>query len=202
MDAALFTQFLINGIALGALYALIAIGYTIIYGVVGLINMAHGDFFMAAAFLTMWGVLAYNLPWYISFPISAVIVILLGLLVERVAYKPLREQKMSSFIGAISVSFLLQNLFVVVFTARSKPFPHPAILDEVINFDRVALPVVNIAIVIVAAVLFSALFIVVNRTDLGRAMRAISKDLRSCWGIHVLLEISLCRPFYWRNSRS
>ncbi len=179
MDVALITQFLINGVALGALYALIAIGYTIIYGVVGLINIAHGDFFMAAAFLTMWGVLAYNLPWYISFPISAIIVILLGLLVERVAYKPLREQKMSSFIGAISISFLLQNLFVVVFTARSKPFPHPEILDKVINFDRVALPVVNIAIVIVAAVLFSALFILVNRTDLGRAMRAISKDLEA-----------------------
>ena len=179
MDASLIVQFLINGIALGALYALIAIGYTIIYGVVGLINMAHGDFFMVAAFLTMWGVLVYNLPWYISFPISAIIVILLGLIVERVAYKPLREQKMSSFIGAISVSFLLQNLFVVVFTARSKPFPHPALLDEVITFNRIALPVVNIAIVIVAIILFTALFIVVNRTNLGRAMRAISKDMEA-----------------------
>ncbi len=179
MDVSIIVQFLINGIALGALYALIAIGYTIIYGVVGLINMAHGDFFMVAAFLTMWGVMVYNLPWYISFPIAAVIVILLGLFVERVAYKPLREQKMSSFIGAISVSFLLQNLFVVVFTARSKPFPHPALLDQVINFDRIALPVVNIAIVIVAAVLFTALFIVVNKTNLGRAMRAISKDMEA-----------------------
>ncbi len=177
MDAALLLQFLINGVALGSLYALIAIGYTIIYGVVGLINMAHGEFFMMVAFLTMWGVLQYSLPWYVSFAIALVIVVVLVLLVEKVAYKPLRDQKTSSFIGAISVSFLLQNFFVVVFTARSKPFPHPAILDQVINFGNVALPVVNIFIVVVSAILFLILSFVVTKTNIGRAMRAISKDL-------------------------
>jgi branched-chain amino acid transport system permease protein len=179
MDSSQFLQYLINGVALGALYALIAIGYTIIYGVVGLINMAHGDFFMVAAFLTMWGVLQYNLPWYVAFAIAAVITVLLGLLVEKVAYKPLREQKTSSFIGAISVSFLIQNFFVVVFTSRSKPFPHPEILDQVLTFGKVALPVVNIAIVLVSAILFLALFYVVTKTKWGRAMRAISKDMEA-----------------------
>lgn len=177
MDMSLFLQFLINGIALGSLYSLIAIGYTIIYGVVGLINMAHGDFFMMVAFLTMWGVLQYQLPWYYSFGIAVIIAILLVLLAERVAYKPLRDQKTSSFIGAISISFLLQNFFVVVFTARSKPFPHPSILDQVITFGNVALPVVNIAIVIVAAIMFLILSFVVTRTNMGRAMRAVTKDL-------------------------
>lgn len=179
MDTSLFIQFLINGIALGSLYALIAIGYTIIYGVVGLINMAHGDFFMVAGFLAMWGVMVYDLPWYVSFAIAMVITVLLGLLVEKVAYKPLREKKTSSFIGAISVSFLIQNFFVVVFTSRSKPFPHPAILDQVLQFGSVALPVVNIAIVIVSALLFLILTYIVTRTDIGRAMRAISKDLEA-----------------------
>jgi branched-chain amino acid transport system permease protein len=177
MDIQLLLQFLVNGVALGSLYALIAIGYTIIYGVVQLINAAHGEFFMVAAFLTMWGVLQYDLPWYVSFAIAAAITVGLGLLVEKVAYKPLREQKTSSFIGAISVSFLLQNLFVVLFTSRAKPFPHPEILDEVLTFGRVALPVVNIFIVVVSVVLFLLLFFVVVYTDVGRAMRAISKDL-------------------------
>ena len=179
MDLSLFLQFLINGIALGSLYALIAIGYTIIYGVVGLINMAHGEFFMAAAFMTMWGVMTYNLPWYVSFPIATIITVLLALLVDRVAYKPLRKMKTSSFIAAISVSFLLQNLFIVVFTPRSKPFPHPALFDEVILFGDIALPVVNIAIVIVSTILFLILSFIVTKTDIGRAMRAISKDLEA-----------------------
>lgn len=179
MNLSLFLQFLVNGVALGSLYALIAIGYTIIYGVVGLINMAHGEFFMVAAFLTMWGVMTYNLPWYVSFPIATIITILLGLLVDRVAYKPLRNMKTSSFIGAISISLLLQNIFIVFFTPRSKPFPHPPILDEVILLGDVALPVVNIAIVVVTTILFLTLSFIVTKTDIGRAMRAVSKDLEA-----------------------
>ena len=176
MDISQTIQYLINGIALGSLYALIAIGYTIIYGVVGLINMAHGDFFMVAAFLTMWGVFKYNLPWYISFAIATVITIILGLVVDRVAYKPLRDKKTSSFIGAISISLLIQTFFVVVFTSRSKPFPHPEFLDKVFTFGTVSLSVVNIAIVIVSASLFLILTYIVTKTKMGRAMRAISKD--------------------------
>jgi len=177
MDPELFLQFLINGIALGSLYALIAIGYTIIYGVVQLINFAHGEFFMVAAFMTMWGVSQYGMQLGVAFPLATLLVVGLALFVDRTVYRPLREQKTSSFIGAISVSFLLQNLFVVLFTSRAKPFPHPAILDEVINFGTVALPVVNIFIVGVAIIMFSGLFFLVQYTDMGRAMRAISKDM-------------------------
>jgi len=177
MDLELFMQFLINGIALGSLYALIAIGYTIIYGVVQLINFAHGEFFMVAAFMTMWGVSQYGMQLGVAFPLATLLVVGLALFVDRTVYRPLREQKTSSFIGAISISFLLQNLFVVLFTSRAKPFPHPALLDEVINFGTVALPVVNIFIVGVAIVMFGGLFFLVQYTDMGRAMRAISKDM-------------------------
>jgi branched-chain amino acid transport system permease protein len=177
MDLELFLQFLINGIALGSLYALIAIGYTIIYGVVQLINFAHGEFFMVAAFMTMWGVSQYGMQLGLAFPLATLLVVGLALFVDRTVYRPLREQKTSSFIGAISVSFLLQNLFVVLFTSRAKPFPHPALLDEVINFGTIALPVVNIFIVGVAILMFAGLFLLVQYTDMGRAMRAISKDI-------------------------
>jgi len=173
----LFLQFLVNGIALGSLYALIAIGYTIIYGVVKLINFAHGEFFMVAAFMTMWWVSRYGMELGLAFPLAALLVVGLALFVDRIVYRPLREQKTSSFIGAISVSFLLQNLFVVLFTSRAKPYPHPAILDQVINIGNVALPVVNIFIVGAAIIMFSGLFFLVQFTDIGRAMRAVSKDL-------------------------
>jgi len=179
MNLSLFLQFLINGIALGSMYALISIGYTIIYGVVGLINMAHGEFFMVAAFLTMWGVLYYNIPLYITFPLATILTILLSLFFNRIAYKPLRKMKISSFIGSISISFLLQNFFIVVFTPRSKPFPHPALFDEVIFIGEVALPVVNIAILIVSAIMFILLSFIVTKSDIGRAMRAVSKDLEA-----------------------
>jgi branched-chain amino acid transport system permease protein len=179
MTLDLFFQYLINGVALGSLYALIAIGFTIIYGVIRLINIAHGEFFMVAAFITMWGVLQYHLPWYISFVIGSAITILLGLVVDRLAYRPLREMKTSSFIGAISVSFLLQNAFVVLFTSRAKPFPHPKLFDEVIHLGEVVLPVVNIVIVIGSAILFIILSFVVLKTNTGRAMRAVSKDLEA-----------------------
>jgi len=179
MSFELFVQYLVNGVALGSLYALVAIGYTIIYGVVNLMNMAHGEFFMVAAFLAMWGVNKLPLPWYVAYAISTVITVLLGLFVEKVAYRPLRKVKVSSFIGAISVSFLLQNLFVVLFTSRSKQFPHPEFLDEVLHFGNVSIPVVNIVIVIVSAGMFLILSYIVSKTKMGRAMRAVSKDLEA-----------------------
>lgn len=174
-----FVQYLANGIALGSMYALIAIGYTIIYGVVRLINMAHGDFFMVAAFLTMWGVLRLGLPWYVAFVLATVVTVCVGLLAERIAYRPLRKVKISSFIGATSVSFILQNFFVVFFTSRSKPFPHPEFLDRVLKFGTVSIPVVTLFIVAVSAILFLLLSYIVTRTKMGRAMRAVSKDLEA-----------------------
>ena len=128
MDISLFLQFLINGVALGSLYALLAIGFTIIFGVVGLINIAHGDFFMMAAFLAMWGVMKYNhsLVHFLC-SCSSDHSPCRSCWLKKSLIGPLRKMKTSSFIGAISISFLLQNLFVVLFTARSKPFPHPAI---------------------------------------------------------------------------
>ncbi len=179
MTVDLFLQYLANAFALGSMYALIAIGYTIIYGVVRLINMAHGDFFMVAAFLTMWGVSRFAFPWYVAFLLATIVTVAIGLLAERIAYRPLRNVKISSFIGATSISFILQNSFVVFFTARSKPFPHPEFLDEVIRVGAVSIPVATVFIVIAAAVLFLLLSYIVTHTKMGRAMRAVSKDLEA-----------------------
>jgi branched-chain amino acid transport system permease protein len=174
-----FIQYLANGVALGSMYALVAIGYTIIYGVVGLINMAHGDFFMTGAFLAMWGVLVWTLPWPVTFIGAAVVTVLLGVAVERIAYRPLRRAKVSAFIGAISISIILQNVFVVFFTPKSKPFPHPVVLDGVMQFGEVAIPISTPVIVGVSIILFLLLSWIVTGTKVGRAMRALSKDLET-----------------------
>lgn len=174
-----FIQYLANGVALGSMYALVAIGYTIIYGVVGLINMAHGDFFMTGAFLAMWGVLVWTLPWPVTFIGAAVVTVLLGVAVERIAYRPLRRAKVSAFIGAISISIILQNVFVVFFTPKSKPFPHPVVLDGVMQFGEVAIPISTPVIVVVSIILFLLLSWIVTGTKVGRAMRALSKDLET-----------------------
>ncbi|HEX9115768.1 MAG TPA: branched-chain amino acid ABC transporter permease, partial [Anaerolineae bacterium] len=129
--------------------------------------------------LAMWGVLVWALPMPIAFLLGAGVTVLLVIGVERVAYRPLRKAKVSSFIGAISVSFILQNLFVVFFTPRSKPFPHPAILDQVMQFGQISVPIVTPVIVVVSGLLFLVLTFVVTRTKIGRAMRALSKDLEA-----------------------
>lgn len=179
MDSSSWIQFLANGVALGSMYALVAIGYTIIYGVVGLINMAHGDFFMTGAFLAMWGVLVWGMAWPVTYIGAAVLVIVLGVVVERVAYRPLRHAKVSAFIGAISVSIVLQNIFVVFFTPVAKPFPHPAFMDEVMHFGEVAIPMSTPVIIFVSVILFLLLTWIVRSTKAGRAMRALSKDLET-----------------------
>jgi branched-chain amino acid transport system permease protein len=185
MNSDFFVQYLANGVALGSMYALIAIGYTIVYGVVRLINMAHGDFFMVAAFLTAWGVAHFALPWYVAFILATIVTVCVGLLAERIAYRPLRKVRISSFIGATSVSFILQNSFVVFFTARSKSFPHPEFLDRVLHFGAVSIPVVTIFIVAVSAILFLLLSYIVTRTKMGRAMRAVSKDMEAAMMVGV-----------------
>src|SRR5659263_241160 len=104
-----FLQHLTNGISLGSLYALIAIGYTMVYGILRLINFAHGDIFMMATYFAFYGVTTFMLPWYFSFIIAIILTGALGMVIERVAYRPLRgAPKISIMISAIGASFLLE----------------------------------------------------------------------------------------------
>ena len=126
MSPDIFLQNVSNSITLGSLYALIAIGYTMVYGIIRLINFAHADLLMVAAYIAFYGMLVFTLPWYISFAIAIVLTTLLGVTIERVAYRPLRSApRISVLISAIGVSFLLQNLGIVALGARPKPFPRP-----------------------------------------------------------------------------
>jgi branched-chain amino acid transport system permease protein len=186
-------QHLTNGISLGSLYALIAIGYTMVYGILRLINFAHGDIFMMAAYFAFFGVATFGLPWYFAFIIAIVITGVLGMTIEFTAYKPLRNApKISVLISAIGVSFLLENLAVVLFGGRPKAFPTPEIFTNVVNIGGVSIQNLTFIIPVVTLVILVGLLYLVNHTNIGMAMRASAKDVETAklMGINVNRVIS------------
>ena len=185
--------YIINGISVGGQYALIAIGYTLVYGILRLINFAHGDVFMVAGLVMVYATTA--LPFYVALPLVLAATVLLGFTIERVAYKPLRTApRMSVMISAIGVSYLIQNLAFYITGGVPQPVtrPIPWISENVkllgASTKRVALvtPVLTIALVFVLVYL-------INHTKIGMAMRAAAKDFETAqlMGIKINAVISM-----------
>jgi len=188
-----FLQHLANGISLGSLYALIAIGYTMVYGILRLINFAHGDIFMLGAYLTYYGIMFTSIPWWLVFILVAIITGFVGFILEKIAYKPLRDSpRITVLISAIGASFFLQNFATVVFGGRPKAFPIPAILNKIINIGGVSISMVTFVIPIITIILLLILSYIINKTKTGMAMRALSKDYDTAklMGINVNRIIS------------
>ncbi len=178
MDLLTFLQQLINGLSLGSLYALIAIGYTMVYGILRLINFAHGDLLMVAAYVGVMGVGLFAWPWPVAFGLAIAFTGLLGVLLERGAYRPLRRApRISLLISAIAASFLLENLALVIYGGRAKPFPVPAVFSGAVSLGGLYIPRLSFLIPITTAVFLAVLFFIVYRTQMGRAMRAIARDM-------------------------
>lgn len=171
---------MINGISLGSLYGLVAIGYTMVYGILRLINFAHGDLLMFAAYVAIYGIALFSLPWYLSFPLAIVITGLMGILLDRAAYKPLRNApRISLLISAIGASFLLENVALVIIGGVPKPFPRPPIFNKVITLWGLHIQVLTIYTPIITLLLLLGLLWIVFRTKVGKAMRAASKDFET-----------------------
>ncbi len=188
MDLVTLIQQLINGLSLGSLYALIAIGYTMVYGILRLINFAHGDLIMVAAYVGVMGVGLFSWPWPLAFGLALGVTGLVGVLLERGAYRPLRRApRISLLISAIAASFLLENLALVIAGGRPQPFPAPSWLTGMLRWGELYIPRLSLVIPAVTAVLVLLLFLLVYRTQVGRAMRAIAHDLEavSLMGIDV-----------------
>jgi len=180
MTFALFLQHLANGISLGSLYALIAIGYTMVYGILRLINFAHGDIVMLGSYVAFYGVAMFVLPWWVAFPLAILLTAGVGILIERAAYKPLREvPRINLFTSAVAVSFLMENLAIVIFGGRPKGFQRPPVMDIVFHVGDTAVVSYTPIIVATALVLFGGLMFVVHRTKFGLAMRALSRDIET-----------------------
>ncbi len=181
-------QQLINGLTLGSVYALIALGYTMVYGILGLINFAHGEIYMIGAYLaiilfgilTTSGLTAYSLPLsiFIVFTIAGLFCGAYGLTVERTAYKPLRHaHRLSPLISAIGMSIFLQNYVMLTQGATDKVFPH-IIHSSSINIGTASISYLQIFILTSSFILMTVLHIFIKKTRLGKAMRATSQDKR------------------------
>lgn len=180
MTLSIFLQYCLTGISIGSIYALIAIGYTMVYGILRLINFAHGDIFMMAAYFMIFAMVDFQIPWYISLIIVCVGTVLLGIVIEKVAYKPLRSApRMSIMISAIGVSYFLQNLATYLFSALPKSYPDIAFLNKTITMGEISTSVVTFITPILTIVLVVVLLWLINHTKIGMAMRAVSKDFET-----------------------
>ncbi len=178
MDITVFMQQMLNGFSLGSMYALIAIGYTMVYGVLRLINFAHGDIMMVGGFLGYFGMSVLGLPFGAAVLLAIVGSAALGMFSDRVAYRPLRNApKISLLITAIGVSFFLENAFNVFFGGIPRAFPVPEYLETIISFAGLTMPVSAIMVPILTAILLAIILWGLYKTKYGMAIRALAFDV-------------------------
>ena len=185
--------YIINGISVGGQYALIAIGYTLVYGILRLINFAHGDVFMVAGLVMVYSTTA--MPFYIALPLVLIATVILGFVIERVAYKPLRSApRMSLMISAIGVSYLIQNLAFYITGGVPQPVTRPIPwISENVSILGVSTKRVTLVTPILTILLVFVLVYLINHTKIGMAMRAAAKDFETAqlMGIKINAVISM-----------
>ena len=184
--------YLLAGISVGGQYALIAIGYTMVYGILRLINFAHGDVFMVAGLIMVYA--TASLPIYISIIIVIVATVLLGVVIEKVAYKPLRSApRMSVMISAIGVSYLLQNCALYFTGGLPQVYPAIPFLSNVVHVGPATTKMVTIVTPILTIILVVLLVLLIKYTKVGMAMRAVSRDFETSelMGIKINNVISM-----------
>ena len=190
-----FLSYLINGVSLGSVYAIIALGYTMVYGIAKMLNFAHGDIIMVGSFAAYIAMISAGVSPIVSVLLAMVICTILGLLIERIAYKPLRSApSLAVLITAIGVSYFLQNMALLVFGSDTKTFPN------VVSFGGISLAggslqISGVTIVTVAAciVIVVGLSLFINKSKAGQAMLAVSEDRGAAqlMGINVNKTIAL-----------
>ena len=184
---------LINGLSTGSIYALIALGYTMVYGIARMINFAHGDIIMVGAYALYVGVSLMNLPIAAAILLSIIVCAVLGITVEKVAYKPLRKAPpLAVLITAIGVSFLLQNLALLIFKATPIPF-QSVIQVPSVSIGGITISGVTIVTLVMTLISMVILTLFINQTRAGSAMRAVSEDKGAAqlMGINVNRTISM-----------
>ena len=173
-------------------YALIAIGYTMVYGILRLINFAHGDIFMVAGLVTIYA--STVMPLYLSIPLTIIVTVILGMAIEKVAYRPLRNApRMSVMISAIGVSYLLQNLALYITGGLAQVYPTIPFISNTITIGSATTKVVTVLTPILMIVLVVLLIQLINHTKIGMAMRSVSTDFETSrlMGINVNRVISM-----------
>ena len=189
-----FLNFLISGISLGSIYAIIALGYTMVYGIAKMLNFAHGDVIMVGGYVCFYAVYRFGLPPAAGVALAAAACTMLGIVVEKLAYKPLRAApSLAVLITAIGVSYFLQNTALLLWTSNPKVFPSVVGRGVIRLFDgRLSVSHVTIVTICSCVVVMSVLSWFVAKTRLGRAMRACSEDKAAAqlMGVNVNATIS------------
>ena len=182
-------QTLISGLSLGSIYALIALGYTMVYGIAKMLNFAHGDIIMVGAYAVITSILTLNLPPVVAILVSIVVCVVLGVTIEFLAYRPLRQAPpLSVLITAIGVSYLLQNLALLIFGSEQKATPTIFKLPT-IELGSVYIDGITLITLVVTALIMICLTLFISKTRMGKAMRAVSEDK----GAAELMGISVNR---------
>lgn len=170
-------QQVINALSIGSLYALMAIGLAMVFGILRLINFAHGDMMMVASYSAL-GLLIAGLPYWVVVPIVVLITAFAGILMERLAYRPIRgAPDVAMLLTSFAVTIILENSVVMMIGARSRAFPVPEFLRAVYHYGNVTVASVNVYAIIATAILLVLLTLFVTRTDIGISMRAAADDM-------------------------
>ena len=183
-----FLSQLFNGLKLGSVYAMVAIGYSMVYGILRLINFAHGDIMTVGVYTILVLSTAFGMPLWVTIIISIIISILVGLTAERVAYRPLRDAgEETTLISSLAVSILIQNLLVMIFSPQRVAFHLPEYLSKLYTFGTIRLSTINIITFISVFVILIALSYIIKYTKIGMAMRACSDNMNAAklMGINI-----------------
>lgn len=188
-----FLNYLVSGLSLGSIYAIIALGYTMVYGIAKMLNFAHGDVIMIGGYVCFFASQRFGLPPIIGILLSMIACTLLGIIIERLAYKPLRSApSLAVLITAIGVSYFLQNAAQLLWTSNPKVFAS-VVGSESIKLGGLTISYVTLLTIVVCLVIMVCLTLFVNKTKMGKAMRAVSEDKGAAqlMGIDVNTTISI-----------
>lgn len=171
-----FIQQVVNGLVLGSIYALIALGLTMLYGILGLVNWAHGEIYMLGAFAGYYFIAVQGVPFYLGLLLATLTMAAVGVMLERLVFRPLQDKPhMNMIIGTLGLSTFLLNGAIVVWSSDPKKFP--VVYSQVISLGRVSITLQRALVFLVTAVVITALAVMIRKTRIGQAMRACSQDM-------------------------
>src|SRR5580693_359399 len=202
-----FFQELVNGITTGALYALVALGYSMVYGVLKLLNFAHGDLYMVGAFIGYFVIQWFGGPMALSIPVPLLLLFLLagggvgalGVAIERFAYRPLRDApRIAPLITALGVSFFLENAMLLLFGASYREYNTSAFISfsTGIHIGVLNIDIVRIMVIVLSVLLMIGLTLLVNRTKLGKQMRAVAADREAAEMLGIDVDYVIAATFF------
>jgi branched-chain amino acid transport system permease protein len=172
--ATLVAQSAVNGVVLGMTYVLVALGFTLIFGIMRMVNFAHGEFYMLGAFVTFFAFSQFQIPFIISLAIAAVVIGAFGMVIERVIFRPFRGNELNGMIAALGLAIIIQNAALIMWGADPKPMP--AVATGILKLGPLIFPWSRLYVIAAAAVIIALFYVVITYTSLGRAMRAVAQD--------------------------